>query len=331
MRALRPLGVLLGLLLLLPLPALTGAAPQPVYIALGDSIAAGLVTSLPRERGYPALVDELMPGTRLVNLAVPGETTERFMNRQLQRFQQEIGQLKASGAGLRAVPITLGGNDVLALQGQSAAERQAGLDRFKSSYPQALAAIRDALGDLKPAVVVTTYYDLSEGDPNQQGSDAWWLHQFNDVIRAAAQAQGMKVADLEPAFRGQIGQWTWYPNDIHPNNAGHAAIARLVWTALGFDTQAPSIAVQSPVAGTLERRTPTVRVAASDNVGVTDVSLWVDGKEIEGLLYVPAQQAYIGVWDARDYPRARATLTIKAHDLAGNEATADISVALPGS
>ncbi|HET7038022.1 MAG TPA: GDSL-type esterase/lipase family protein, partial [Thermomicrobiaceae bacterium] len=295
------------------------------------SIAAGLVTSLPRERGYPALVDNLMPSTQLVNLAVPGETTASFMHGQLQRFQQELAQLTASGAELRAVTITLGGNDVLALQSQSTAERQAGLDQFKTSYPQALAAIRAALGDLKPAVVVTTYYDLSEGNPNQQGSDAWWLHQFNEVIRAAAQAQGMRVADLEPAFRGQISRWTWYPNDIHPNNAGHAAIARLVWTALGLDTQAPSIAVQSPAAGTLGRRTPTVRVVASDTVGVTDVSLWVDGKAIESLLYVPSQQAYIGVWDARDYAQPRAMLTVKARDLAGNEATAEVNVALPGS
>ncbi|MBX6342431.1 MAG: hypothetical protein IRY97_08230, partial [Thermomicrobiaceae bacterium] len=41
-------------------PPPTRAAPEQVYLALGDSIAAGLVTSLPRTRGYPALVRDLI-------------------------------------------------------------------------------------------------------------------------------------------------------------------------------------------------------------------------------------------------------------------------------
>jgi hypothetical protein len=230
---------------------------------------------------------------------------------------------------LRVVTLTLGGNDVLALRGKSNAERQTGLDQFKTAYPKALQAIHDALGDLKPAIAVTTYYDLSEGDPSQQSSDAWWLRQFNDVIRSAAQAQGMAVADLEPDFRGHISQWTWYPDDVHPNNAGHAEIARLVWTALGLDKQPPSIALQAPTGGALSRLTPTVRAVVTDNVGVTSVTLWVGGRPVGSLMYVPSQQAYIGVWDARSYGQSQATLTVKASDLAGNQASANVAVTLP--
>lgn len=317
------------------------AAPEQVYLALGDSIAAGLVTSLPRMRGYPWLVRDLIErlnqgngqpaAVTLVDLAVPGETAESFLNGdQLRRARDEIAAAKARGAELRAVTITLGGNDLLNLAGASQAQRQAGLDRFKQSYPAVLSAVKAALGGATPTIVVTTYYDLSEGDPSQQGSDAWWVAQFNQVIRQSAAAAGAKVADLESAFRGRIRDWTWYPTDVHPNNAGHAEIAKLVWQALGFDDQLPKVSIERPAAGALERRTPTVRVKATDNVGVTQVQLLADGKPAGDLMYVPSQDAYIGVWDGRYETAKSLTLAVQASDLAGHVSKAEVTVSVPG-
>ncbi|MBX6342456.1 MAG: lipolytic protein G-D-S-L, partial [Thermomicrobiaceae bacterium] len=167
------------------------------------------------------------------------------------------------------------------------------------------------------------------GDPRQRGSDAWWVAQFNQVIRDAAKASGAKVADLEPDFRGHIADWTWYPSDVHPNNDGHAEIARLVWQALGFDQTPPSVRIERPATGPLARRTPTIRVKASDDVGVTAVHLYVDDSPTSDLLYVPSEDAYIGVWDARTYPRPTARLRVRATDLAGHAADAEVTVTLP--
>ena len=335
-------GVLAALLIGLPfagLPA-ASAAPEQVYLALGDSIAAGLVTSLPRDRGFAWLVRDLIersdtaagtPATvTLDNLAVPGETTTSFLNGdQLKRAQSDIAAIKARGGVLRTITVTLGGNDLLNLAGASQAARQAGLDSFKTDYPAALGAIKAALGDQKPDLVVTTYYDLSEGDPTQQGSDAWWVSQFNQVIRQTAAADGAKVADLEPAFRGHIAAWTWYPSDVHPNNAGQAEIAQLVWRALGYDQRPPTVTIERPSAGAQDRRVLTVRVKASDDIGVTQVELLVNGTSAGDLLYVPSQGAYIGVWDGRSTTASSATLTVRASDLAGHQTTADVSVTLP--
>lgn len=318
------------------------AAPEQIYLALGDSIAAGIATSLPRDRGYPWLLRNLIeqsdaangqPATvTLDDLAVPGETVSSFLNgSQLQKAQSDIQADLTRGAVIRTVTVTLGGNDMLNLQNVPDDQKQSGLDAFKSDYPNALNAIKSALGDAKPDIVVTTYYDVTEGDPNQQGSDAWWLAQFNGVIRDAAKNIGAKVADLEPAFRGHIADWTWYPSDVHPNNDGHAEIAQLVWQALGYDKQAPKVTIDRPAMGTLERRTPTVFVTATDNIGVTGVELLVDGKHVEDLLYVPDQNAYIGVWDARNFSQPKATLTVRASDLAGNQTSVDVAVTLPGS
>lgn len=317
------------------------AAPEQVYLALGDSIAAGLVTSLPSSRGYPWLVRDLIERANaadgeaapvtLINRAVPGETVQSFLDgEQLRQATADIQAAQARGAEVRVVTITLGGNDLLRLSGLGTAERQAGLEAFSSDYPALLAAVRAALGSATPEIVVTTYYDLSEGDPSLEGSDAWWVAQFNQVIRQSADAAGAKVADLEPAFRGHIGDWTWHPTDVHPNNAGHAEIARLVWQALGFDTAPPVVTIERPGSGTLARRTPTIYVTADDNIGVTAVRLSVDGEYVSDLLYVPARQAFIGVWDGRDAPGPTVTFVVEASDLAGHTTTAEVTASLPG-
>ena len=334
--------LLLGLVVGWPAISATpaGAAPQQEYIALGDSIAAGLITSLPSTRGYPELVaDQLRhleasqpqpSGVNLDNLAVPGETDETFVsNGQLQAFKDEIANVKASGTTLQLVTITLGGNDLLQLQSLGTADRQAGLDRFKTSYPAAISDVRQALGDLEPVIVVTTYYDLSGGDPAQQGTDAWWVAQFNDVIKNTAQTDGLKVADLEPAFRGYIAEWTWYPLDVHPNNAGHLEIARLVWAATGLDQQPPVVSIVKPVAGKLSRPIPTVSVTATDNVGVTGVELWVNGQFNSLFIYEPSLKKYVAVWDSRTVSGPQATLSVRATDFAGNTTNADVTVTLP--
>jgi lysophospholipase L1-like esterase len=334
------------LLLALGWPALRApqvdAATDQEYIALGDSIAAGLITSLPSERGFPALVTAQMqklattqapPGrVKLTNLAVPGETAATFVtNGQLDAFKNEIASVTAQGTDLKLVTITLGGNELLNLAKTGTDQRQTGLDSFKTDYPAAINDIVQALGGLKPVIVVTTYYDLSDSDPAQQGSDAWWVAQFNDVIRSTAQANGFKVADLEPDFRGHIADWTWNPTDVHPNNAGHAEIARLIWTAAGFDQDPPVVTIVKPAAGPLPRAIPTIAVTATDNVGVTSVELWVNDTKISSLIYEPSLQQYVGVWDSGSASSDQTTLSIRATDLAGHTTTATVDVTKPSS
>ncbi len=316
------------------------ASSQHEYIALGDSIAAGQVTSLPRSRGYPALVstqleklDASSPdptAVKSVNLAVSGETDESFVsNGQLKNFQDEIASIKARGADLQLVTLTLGGNDILQLQNKSDADRESGLQRFRSSFPTVISDVEQALGDLRPTVVVTTYYDLTSGDPLVEKSDAWWVAQFNDVIRTTAKQHGMNVADLEQPFHGHIQDWTWYPLDIHPNNDGHAEIAKIVWQAAGLDQTAPTVTITKPVAGPLSRRIVTVSATASDNVGIIDVQLWADGKQVSSLIFEPKLNQYVGLWDGSQAATAEVTLSVHATDLAGHVTQVDVAVSLP--
>src|SRR5687768_10751202 len=73
-----------------------------IYIALGDSIAAGIGSSLPRERGNAAIVADWLAKLTgetvpFENLAVPGETAASFIESgQFQRFQDTVARSEAA-------------------------------------------------------------------------------------------------------------------------------------------------------------------------------------------------------------------------------------------
>ncbi|MDQ3548272.1 MAG: SGNH/GDSL hydrolase family protein [Chloroflexota bacterium] len=314
----------LGLALLLSLnlhaPAPSSAATPGVYIALGDSIAAGVGASLPRTRGNTAIVVgwlERLSGETVPyeNLAIPGETATTFIDGgQLQRFRETVAQSRAAGVPLAAVSVTLGGNELLRLQTTGLSDRQTGLDDFTSQYAAALSAIRAEIGPDTP-LVVTTYYDLTEGDATIQFSDAWWVEQFNAVIRRGAAEHEAGVADIATLFEGRIGDYTYDPFDVHPSNAGHLAIAQSIWTALQLDDQPPSVSVSANTEGI--RSTPTVQFSVDDNVKVRSVAVRSDDLTIRGP-FETGENRYALLLDLTSTDHDEVALTIEISDDAGN-------------
>jgi acyl-CoA thioesterase I len=314
-------------LALIALMTLNLQAPRPslaqspgIYIALGDSIAAGIGSSLPRERGNAAivagwlatLIGESVP---FENLAVPGETATTFMEGgQLQRFRDVIARSKASNLPVAAVSLTLGGNEMLALDTTGLSDRQAGLDAFSDQYSSAVAAVRSEIGPDAP-LVVTTYYDLNEGDPAIQFSDSWWVEQFNAVIRRVASEQQAHVADVASQFAGNIPSYTHFPFDVHPSNAGHLVIARSIWTSLALDAEPPTIAVTSSVEAT--RLTPTVKFDVLDNVGVSTVTATSDDVSVSGPFEIEDGD-YTVLLDLRGTELDEVALMVEIGDDAGN-------------
>lgn len=290
------------------------------YIALGDSIAFGVGSSLPDRRGYPALVHDLLEistgsSAPHVNLGVPGETASSFMaDGQLEAFMGELAAFEEAGIPIDIVTVTLGGNEMLAQQSGTTNERQAALNEFRASLGQAVAQIRDEVGD-DTTIVLTTYYDLSEGDSSIASTDAWWIDQFNAVIRQTAEREGTAVADLNELFRGRISNYTHYPYDVHPKNQGYRAIAAQVWRAIGLDTEPPVIQVVSEPGAT--RRTPTLQLEVADNVDVAQVRVTVDDRPAETPVDLGAGR-YVLLLDLRDDDAGEYSVLIQAEDSAGN-------------
>jgi lysophospholipase L1-like esterase len=312
--------VLAAIILIVPLlmsligPLPSSAETPGVYIALGDSVAAGIGSSLPRSRGNAAIVAgwlEQLSGSTvpLENLAVPGETAASFIDAgQLQRFRDSAARIQATGVPIAAVSVSLGGNELLDLNSTGLSDRQAGLDAFRTRYAEALVAIRDAIGDDTP-LVVTTVYDPTGGDPTIQHSDSWWIEQFNSVIRQTAESQQALVADVAGRFSDRMAELTHYPFDVHPTNAGHRVIAQAIWSALALDASPPVVTTSATVTAT--RSTPTLQFSVSDNVGVASVQVTSDTASFLGPFETtPGEYAVLLDLDASKLEEVALTLEI---------------------
>ena len=91
------------------------------------------------------------------------------------------------------------------------------------------------------------------------------------------------------------------------------------------DVTLPSVSISSPTQGqTIDPTTVSVLVSASDNVGVTSVSLSVNGS-VQGTL---TSAPYNFTWNASPYTGTSPTLTATATDAAGNSNSFTITVAI---
>jgi lysophospholipase L1-like esterase len=156
---------------------------QPVYLALGDSVAAGVGASDPAVTGYvPRLYDLLRdePSCQLLgrpgcgslaldNLAVGGATSTTLLTDQLPVAEDELRAHNGDGNprnDVLVVTIDIGGNDVFSVvpsctagaTPQCLALVQARLASFEANFSQILSRLRAAAGP-DTVIVAMTYYN----------------------------------------------------------------------------------------------------------------------------------------------------------------------------
>jgi lysophospholipase L1-like esterase len=306
------------------------AQTDVVYIALGDSVAAGIGSSLPRDHAYAAILGEhyathLGSSVRVMNLAVSGESAATFRtDGQLDEFRAAVELLDPNEATLQAVTLTLGGNDVLELRDEPIAVRADALAEFQTEFPAALQAVVSALGNLAP-LYVSTIYNPTDEDAELQYSDAWWIEQFNAVIREAAGARAVTLVDLAAALGAEAQELTRYPADVHPTNDGHARIAAEFWRAAGLDEETPDVSFLS--ASSFNRFTPTVRFEVSPDTDPSSVAVRV--ADDLAVVYPVVQLAdfeFAVLIDATALQPASLDVVVSAADAAGNSTEARLTL-----
>ena len=210
-----------------------GSEPPLAYVSLGDSLAVGVGSSDPRERGYaPLYRDILAEGSGrevdLVQLGVSGETSETFLTGpDPQILRAEAVLRKSPGA---VVTLSLGGNDLI----RAADATDAGREEALARYARNLDRILQALGrssEPGPRISVLALYNPAPGSFTDE-----WAGRLNDTIREVAGRNGATVAAADEAFRGHEAEYAHharYPWDIHPTDKGHAALARALAEAPG--------------------------------------------------------------------------------------------------
>ncbi|GAO05300.1 SGNH/GDSL hydrolase family protein [Anaeromyxobacter sp. PSR-1] len=192
------------------------AAPAPlVYVALGDSTAAGQGGG--PGGGYPPRLARRLEGAglavKLVNLGVPGATVADLRRDQLPR---------ALDASPGLVTVGIGINDLV--QG-----------RPLRDFARDLEVVADFLRHTRAVVVISSLPDLGDS-PSANGAPAALtrrLDQYNAAIERVAERHGFLVADAFGETRRtvkRLGAGAVFAADgFHPSAAGYDAWTDALW------------------------------------------------------------------------------------------------------
>lgn len=219
-----------------PATASAGVEDEKLYLALGDSAAAGFGDD-PPGGGYVRRLGEIyeteLGVTDTVNLAAGGATSISLIASQLDPAIAKI----AEASDVRALTVTIGGNDTL--RGCSTQFDEPSCP-FRPNLATIFSELNDAL-EADPGEEVFTamaYYNPYAGLQPQEGSyeialvgmndvagvcDAEGFLGLNDVILQEAGKAGIPVADPYAALLPQ-GQALMAGDGLHLNAAGYTAL-----------------------------------------------------------------------------------------------------------
>jgi lysophospholipase L1-like esterase len=223
----------------------TPTGPGDVYVALGDSLAAGFTVSQP-EDAYVARIAAALRQQQPIdvrNFAIPGETSASLLRRQLPEALTYIQQQRAAGKRVSPITLDIGGNDAQAVQAASNDVRRETIATIEANIGTALdqliAATSTRLGEPTADIAIMTYYNPFPGDAADQTSLAYWSTQLNAAIMRAAQSRGVAVADVAGPFGGgNVYRYTYIAaGDVHANSAGHGVIAQQFLQALKYESR----------------------------------------------------------------------------------------------
>jgi lysophospholipase L1-like esterase len=230
---------------------LFGERQGGVYLALGDSIAAGSGASNANTTSYAALVTQALrvrlgDSLELRSLAVGGHTTQDLIDQQL---PAAIEALKSDD--VRLVTITIGGNDLNIVQDSpDAATCIADVNDPKCPVGQILLGTQQRINRMLVAlhaaashvpIVIQLYPNLfsGTGHPFEKAAGVAF-GKVNDVIERDATKNDVLIADPRAAFVGRGGELTHTLDatpDFHPDDAGYRAIADAFLEVLGLERQ----------------------------------------------------------------------------------------------
>lgn len=230
------------------------------YVALGDSISIDEYAGGPGRGGASLLarnLDDDFPQWRGRDLsaldrrlryhllAVDGGTTRTLLEAQLPR-------LESSGLRPDVVTLTVGGNDLLGAYGDTERARQI-VRSVRVRVGEALDRLTRLMRAPDHQLVVGTVYDPSDGsgEAHRVGLPPWpdvvgLLAELNAGLRAAAQQNGARVAEIHGRFLGHglragnpaqsdprpDDRDLWYCRIIEPNAWGADAVRASFWDAL---------------------------------------------------------------------------------------------------
>ncbi|MBT2707091.1 S-layer homology domain-containing protein [Pseudomonas sp. ISL-84] len=219
------------------------------YLALGDSLAAGMTSDKQISLGYSDMAAEHLKGQGLLDtyskaFAVPGYTTENVLS-----DLTEKEELKAAIKQANVITISAGANDLL---------KEAKIDREKGTLNidpatikptlQSIAAnyikILQTIKELNPeaAVYVMGYYFPFPYLSDVQKPQLIELTQtLNKTIQAASATKGATFVSVYEKFGDDPKPYVPNPEDIHPNLEGYKLMSEALLESMAKSKQAADL------------------------------------------------------------------------------------------
>ena len=194
-----------------PSAARIAADKLPRIACVGDSITQGYGLGAPDKTSYPAVLRRLLDGkARVGNFGVSGTTV---LKKGDAPYWRQFTFARARQFAPTIVVIKLGTND-------SKAGNWAHADEISGDTAALVKTFRDLPSHpevvvVLPAPVFKPIFGITEE----------LLAKVRPLVEAGAKEAGAKVVDSAPTFAGHAA---WFRDGVHPNEAGAAALARLV-------------------------------------------------------------------------------------------------------
>lgn len=240
-------------------PSDEGRIRAPLYIALGDSLSAGVgATGFSAEKAFVGLVhDALSPEFALLNLGIAGHDSFELIDEgPLERATTEIRDRNGDDDpdnDVEVVTLEIGGNDLLDLffdlvlpgrcpnvtEGLQRPECVNALRETLDEYEPNLDLIIDSLREADPELpifLMTLYNPFSGASPAldeigelalEGAPDTPFPEGLLDIIRRQAEENEVHLVEIYPHFEGKAREYI-AGDTIHPNDTGYRVMADAV-------------------------------------------------------------------------------------------------------
>lgn len=219
--------------LLLPFSTLSvEAKSSEVYIAVGDSLAAGQTPNRAIDAGYADLIaGELKRSRQLAfyskELAFPGFTTADVLS----TVQTEEAKALLKNATL--VTISAGANDLLRLvqanpSNGSLSYQQIPADFALNNVRKNITAIINEVKEAAPKAkvyVMGYYFAYPHVHESQKQGVQKELNTLHTILKEQAEENGAIFVSVEEAFAPQAKELIPNPADVHPSMEGYRLMA----------------------------------------------------------------------------------------------------------
>jgi len=192
-----------------------------------------------------------------------------------------------------------------------------------NAYKALLAASSSPVDSTAPSVVISSPAAFASVSSSMQVQGT--ATDNMGVVRTEFYVDGqMSSTGTSSPFSFSFVPAAW-PNGVHTlmvkgydaaGNAGSASVNVSVWTATVQDASPPSVSIQSPQNGATVSGTTQVSVNATDNVAVTQVTVYIDGIAA----YTATASPYTYSWNTKKSSPGSHKITAKAWDATGNTA-----------